>query len=1007
MERQRAFAGLVVSALALALVVVEADVLAGEGRPLVLENAGFENTNSVKGFAVPYWRFHYGDPQKDLELVDDAAEGSKAVRIDKGFLFPEGIPIEESDIGKPVTLYCQAKGVGRLHVFFGSSDGQRSTHGPWNTRQTFFALTDEYLPYSYTWKEIPGGSTSVSVSFGEHERASKYLDDVRIVIGQPADPPAETTEEARIPEGIELVNVAPHAKIKTLPYGTLVDRMVDGIPGTGLTLEKHPLITSRTYEFLYDTPQQIAKIRFTLPSVSFVIWADTTGDGEYDRRLALEPRYKKVGYWGMKEWTYYEKTFWPPVSAHAVKIVNYGGIQALFEVQILVPESRLAGQTVRRPPLPTTGVPVVELGDLVHVPPPEPGKRYLQGFHVEPWMFDCPGWLRQDPRPPLDDWPPFQKMLNEMKRMHANLVWLFPPRTWVRVEGREGLYPYDVMWPSKFAKYSHPENLLREFCDVMHREGFTVFAQFRATHWKPLPKPDDVKERPVLSWSYRNTFKGLVEEMTAAGLDGVPLCLDEQWFGGIRNPASGAKQQWTKEAFGKRWNVEGFPETLEDTELARRWCLFHYEQVGRAMREIAQAASKLDPDVRTVTNIGPEGYFNSRLERGIAYDVFGFAAGIDYLGTDPYHTREDGDLGYYRASAVTKRLQAGTPKRGSVVTLNFPWAWADIDKHPMVYDDATPPVSTYGQVIGSAMQGGTAFAYWRYNLAFVTKYDKYPELAFSILDTLAAWGSTQARIPRDIAVLKSRASEDWWQLRVRYGEHGQRADETRGHTYAKWMEEFLLRHDYPFELYFQDQPDSYQDLAEFQLVILPFPYSMSRKAFQQVEKALEAGTKILVFDRKGETDEIGVPYEKPLLEDWIEQGKVTFISDDVPVCGHFPEFVSQMKKTVDRLLGTRKTLSVETYGCDVQVGCLEKSAKEKFIILLNWDDRDAVVDLGVCVPPATGGYRVLQRDMEETRTLSIEGQKTWTSRDLRKFRLPVRKWEVKALYVAPAGNRNG
>ena len=62
--------------------------------------------------------------------------------------------IEPQDVGKPITVRLYAKGKGELQFFFSFVKVVEGKKLPafigWKGRQAFFALTDEYMPYSFT-----------------------------------------------------------------------------------------------------------------------------------------------------------------------------------------------------------------------------------------------------------------------------------------------------------------------------------------------------------------------------------------------------------------------------------------------------------------------------------------------------------------------------------------------------------------------------------------------------------------------------------------------------------------------------------------------------------------------------------------------------------------------------------------------------------------------------------------------------------------------------------------
>ncbi len=678
--------------------------------------------------------------------------------------------------------------------------------------------------------------------------------------------------------------------------------------------------------------------------------------------------------------------------------------------------------------------PQLTAGAELPMPPVLEQDRFLQGFHVEPWMFNMPGWLKLQPRPPLNEWPPFRKMVLEMKRMHCNLVWLFPPRTWVAVPGRKGGYPYDVMWPSAFFKWSHTEHLLKEVTENLQAEGFKVFTQYRFPNWQKKTRPTSEPETPVIDWHRRTFFTGSSVEMAREGVDGVPVCLDEEYFGGVRYPGQfftfkktdltgdGEEEKALQEnlrhnqkvaanrhGFSKRWGTATFPEKFEDTELYRQWVIYYYEQIASHFNETALAVKAVHPEVLTVANIVNGEQFNDRFRYGWAYDIFGHQADIDYLGTDPYHTREASNLGHYLPSKITKNLIASNKKRSTIVTLNFPWGQSK-EKHPLTYV-VHPPISTIGSVLGPAMHGAKAFAFWRYNYAFMEGYDRYVEQVFGMLDTFAAWGGKKAVIPKKIAVLRSRTSEDWWQLKIRHGSRGSaRIDETLGHDNDKWLEEFLLTEGYPYELFYLEHQDDYHHLAEYPLIILPFPYALSKEAHQVIEDAADNGSKVLLFGKQGEVDELGNPHPVLLFADMIERQQALLISTDLRDSGHFPDFRHNMKTMADNFLGPA-TSSANTHGSDIQIGWLEGLNNARFILLINWENHEAIVDLSVYEDEKAqkqgnqaSHYRVLSRSLDTLHEMEINGKNRLTANDLQSFRVKMQAGEAQILNIAVAAN---
>lgn len=153
------------------------------------------------------------------------------------------------------------------------------------------------------------------------------------------------------------------------------------------------------------------------------------------------------------------------------------------------------------------------------------------------------------------------------------------------------------------------------------------------------------------------------------------------------------------------------------------------------------------------------------------------------------------------------------------------------------------------------------------------------------------------------------------------------------------------------------------------------------------------------MDRQGETDEWGNFYPAPLFAEMISSKKAVFIKEDVLKTGHDPEFQQSFKNEVDRLLGKEKIFSFHSFGNDVETAVLEKGPKEKFILFLNWTDRNVGVQAGMKLP--AGEYECFLRDLNEVKKAVVGSNKRIKAEDLEKFLISLQPWEMKILYIKP------
>ncbi|MCM8768096.1 MAG: hypothetical protein NC911_00180 [Candidatus Omnitrophica bacterium] len=800
-----------------------------------------------------------------------------------------------------------------------------------------------------------------------------------------------------LPKGLELANIAPAAKIRTIPYTTMVRLLVD--PDEKLRTmpepEKGTPVKTARYYFHFDTPQEIVAINWAVPSGPWAILVDTNGDGVCEKLLRADLEGKITnpgGVWKARTWI--KNTFQPSVQNVSGILLATFGPPRYYDVQILVPKK----QTTWKPAAPTPkNIPEIKGGEPITLRTPEPKEEVLKGFHIEPWMFNILGWLNtpKEKRPPLREYEPFLNFVTNIKKYHANVVNMWPPRN-IQVPRGKGTYESDVLWPSQYDRWSLTENALKEIAEVFQASGLKLFTMDRCVYPKKLEEfpPSDTRDKPApyISRHTREFLKGFVLEQVKSGVNGVGIGYDEQ-MGGLRNPAN--VDEATREAFQKKYNLP-VPDKMEDTEAFRKWIIFGYEQFASYLAEAAAAAKAANPEVFTKTpvHVCLGNLWNGRIDLNIAEDIVGHMADIDFFRA--YCYQNYGNLNHFVSAANTLRMLGANRGRAPASLHNCPWA-NDPVKYPGYYLDTTP-AWMYGPPVVSFMHGGRLPLYWRYNFIFYGGYEKYVEQAYSLLDTLAVWGAKEARIPRQILVLKSRASEDWWQVRQRYNPEGNPADQTRGFIYEKWLLEFLLSHGYPFRIYYLEHPEDFaSEISAYPLVILPFPYSISREAFQKIEKAAEAGTKILLLDRQGETDEWGNFYPVPLFSGMVSSGKALLVKEDIVSLGHNPDFLANFQKEIDKLLGPRKLFFFNSEGNDVETAIIEKGDREKFVLLLNWTDRAIKVTAGLNLPPGT--YEAFLRDLDGVRKAVIGPETKIASSDLQQFLVSLEPWEMKILYV--------
>jgi len=815
-----------------------------------------------------------------------------------------------------------------------------------------------------------------------------------------------------LPAGTPLVNIARFAKIKTEPYMTMARNLVDQdeILRTMNSPEGGTPARANRYEFHYDQPQTIATIRWAVPGGPWILLADTTGNGQYTQVLRMDLEGKVTnpgGVWQSRCWL--TNTFWPPVKAYGIALVNPAGAMSIYDFQILTSEAN--------PPFPLAtalepGVAPLAAGAALTVPDPPVEQQIMKGFHIEPWMFNIEGWLRMDKakRPPLSEYKPFADYVAEIKRLHGNTLNMWPPKIGSARGPRT--YEMDMMWPSQYDKWTIDEDALTAVCDAFHKAGITLGVMDRCPYPKALEDFPKTATRdlpaPYIDRRYREYLAGVVREEVKAGAAIVGSGYDEEAFTwqstageGLPNMISDPKSAGllTRKTFEEQYHA-AIPDGPADTEAWRKWIVYTYDSFASFIKDGTDAAKATNPKVLTKTPVTVlDMVGNRRIDYGVAHDIIGHTANLDLFRASGYESNQD--QGHYVAAASTKYGMAANKTRGTDSLHNNPWAWSGPEASPGYYLETSPQLFA-APPMSAVMNGGKLPLYWRQDHIYDGGYDKYVVQVYGMLDTLSAWGMKNATVPRSIMVLDSRASQDWWQVRQRYNPAGNPLDQTRGFLCSKWLLETLFTNAYSFDMYYLEHPEDFANqLPKYDLVILPFAYSIKQSTYDLLAKAAANGTKFILLDRQGETDEWGNPYPAPLFRPLIDSGKVTFIGDDVTKVGHYPDFLDRFTGLLDKALGAKKLLYLNDYGNDVEMTCLEKNPQERFVCLINWTDRPIEVDAGVTMPD--GQYQVQQRDMESINAMTISGKTTVSAADLRKFRVPLKSWDIRVLYIHPQG----
>ena len=805
-----------------------------------------------------------------------------------------------------------------------------------------------------------------------------------------------------------LHNVAPAAAaLRSEPsIGHRIWRLVDGSEATGASFRSGVGRGGRI-ELVLAEPATVSAVRFRqgrLFAIRYEVRGDRDGDGECETELVAAA--------GGSPNAWREHAFAPTrvhrIAFHATEGQrgwerSYPDLQEL-EVYADAPPPERAEEPQQAPERRLSLGPQVDFRG----PAVRPEDRILQGVMIDVWMFGIHD-ERQLTFGHLRDYEPFKKLLAGMKDLGADTALLFieaeplvfwPSRNFKSLTNRAyfkelerrklreaekdaadgaGDAELELEGEKKEERPKEPPKLpvidppvktdiLREFCEGMHENGIKVLILFHAKVGGSYVGPPD-----------RDAWTVLFEEAAARGVDGIYVLWDEAWFG-LANPKAATlpPDHPDRIAFRKRWGPDAdLPTKWEQTVDYKRHVLMNYERLAQWVRRRCDAIRAVNPKCLTLTNIGSHSITsNNRMTYGTAYDVLGHLGGLDYLGSDYVHDETRTFVGSAKNRQATMVLGAG--------------------EH-------------IGTAVSCIFQGARAINYYRYNYIELWKATERRRRGFQLIRTLERWGIGAARTPKKIALVVSRASEDWWDNAHGTYWLGGSAEGKQGFWTSRLVNELLLRAGYPFDLYYMDQAESLRAVAEYTLVIVPFPYSVSRAAAEVLRKAHAAGAKLLIAQRRGEVDELGRKHPKPILDDLIERGRkdgsVVYLDRDLVAAEVERSFDAEMSGVIDGLLGPEKPLSLWRHGHRVEAHLAERREGARLLALINWGEA-AEVEVGVSLP--AGSYRVLavsSRAPRDERVVQIGGKEVFAASDLAHVGVKLAKDEVVVLRITPTGAR--
>lgn len=985
----------------------------------LLENPGFEQNQGAHSVPAGWGREE--DPHMNpatrgpYALVKDAHEGTWAVSLETehwNYLIPQRL-LQEVKLSAGATIVrasAWAKGIGLFGLTLQfRKDGKPVAEKKVNLgfgdlmtpveTERAFALEHDYQPYVMEI-EVPEGADAVLFKAGntvsmfgrDNVFGRAVIDDLSLVAKRGAKPPEP--EPSHQPERTfttpdDLIDVAPSCRVRMMPPSFNPRALFDGNVLSSPSLYRgceRGVIT----QFLFARRLRVQEVAiFVRPNVSaYSVRGDADGDGVCE--LALD---RTSGLSG-QGWIVHQL---PRTRLYALQVQGIEGqlwgfrgtSHFIGEIRILVPEKTVTKKELRE-------VAVYELY------PEPPWDAATIGYKVAPMR------LQKGPHP-------FRKMVC------ADLwMWGLTGRDYVKKEdllknrgflqtvqdcqemGIDTIFIdltnsscWDFMpWPSKVCNgMKEGENLLKELTSALHEKGLKAvtetlhnFTPFETVKWhypcEETHRYPNMKQYPnVLFGNHvRDNWLTVYREMLDSGADGVCLGSDEFYYRGALLPAL-PRDDPAREAYRTRYGEE-IPSNEADTLAYRRWLVLRNEALAGLFGYWSKELKAQYPDAYTCS-VFMQQVDKTNFHGGFPVDLVGRTGGIDEMGSDymgPFDLRM-----LTSANGWRKTTQAFS---GNMYSL---------------YKE--PAINLYGKPLWMLMYGGGSCSYWRfYQLKIHNSIDSVKH-GYEMVDDLAALGVWDARPPKDLAVLTSRAGIDWWMVRAMYSPSippsTDRAVESRRgwFTMEFVVDRLLLKNGYPFRWKWLDYADTLGDLSEHRVLLLPFPYSISDAAVGKIKDAVSKGSRLILLGSLGETDEWGEPRGVPAFKDLVGKGQATLLDEDIFLAGGEDTFVRKAGGMIDVALGETNPIRAEVYGRNVDVTLLEKEGNERFLFVLNWEPEPVSVDLSLAVPE--GEYTVMMRDDVTWHSVSLSGKEVFTPEMLRNFRVPMPPQQGRVFYLKP------
>ena len=189
------------------------------------------------------------------------------------------------------------------------------------------------------------------------------------------------------------------------------------------------------------------------------------------------------------------------------------------------------------------------------------------------------------------------------------------------------------------------------------------------------------------------------------------------------------------------------------------------------------------------------------------------------------------------------------------------------------------PVEVYGSALTAVFHGAKELAWWHFShitgsSGTALDHEKTYALVkstYQLLEEVDPWLEDLTPVKR-VALLHSRASEDWWRFYSSGEPNPCLTHEGKDARYASRAQVEVLMHCLrnfvPVDLYYLDAVTADQ-LADYPIIVVPFPFAISDDQAKLLERIAGSGKSVVVISEVGTLAQDGRIRERPALLDLL------------------------------------------------------------------------------------------------------------------------------------------